>query len=130
MKVDYPEAVCLKCHETFKPPSKRSVFCSDKCRRRVVKRPWIKFRRKVCERCNFVPVHIGQLDVDHKDGNKLNNDPNNLETLCANCHRLKTKSRLDKEIGRPFDLPDFISLSVVAIHCSAEWVFYDAGNDV
>ena len=26
------------------------------------------------------------LQVHHKDGNKLNNDPNNLEILCPNCH--------------------------------------------
>jgi len=31
-----------------------------------------------------------QLDVDHIDGNKKNNDISNLMTLCANCHRYKT----------------------------------------
>jgi 5-methylcytosine-specific restriction endonuclease McrA len=31
-----------------------------------------------------------QLDVDHIDGNHRNNNPENLQTLCANCHRLKT----------------------------------------
>jgi 5-methylcytosine-specific restriction endonuclease McrA len=30
------------------------------------------------------------LDIDHVDGNKANNDPSNIMTLCANCHRLKT----------------------------------------
>jgi 5-methylcytosine-specific restriction endonuclease McrA len=31
------------------------------------------------------------LDVDHKDGKHKNNSEDNLQTLCANCHRLKTK---------------------------------------
>lgn len=28
-------------------------------------------------------------EVDHKDGNHVNNDPNNLEELCRNCHVIK-----------------------------------------
>jgi 5-methylcytosine-specific restriction endonuclease McrA len=47
-------------------------------------------KKDSCECCGFIPTHRVQLDVDHIDGNKLNNDPNNLQTLCANCHRLKT----------------------------------------
>jgi hypothetical protein len=30
------------------------------------------------------------LDVDHIDANHYNNDPHNLQTLCACCHRYKT----------------------------------------
>jgi len=41
-----------------------------------------------CERCGFIPVSIRQMDVHHKDGDHSNNSPENLETLCANCHRL------------------------------------------
>lgn len=47
-------------------------------------------RKSACEVCNFIPEHPCQLDVDHIDGNKQNNEINNLQTLCANCHRLKT----------------------------------------
>lgn len=32
-----------------------------------------------------------QLTVDHIDGDPSNNDPDNLETLCYNCHCLKTR---------------------------------------
>jgi hypothetical protein len=42
-----------------------------------------------CDRCGFVPEHPQQLDMHHADGNRLNNDPANLQTLCANCHRLQ-----------------------------------------
>ena len=31
-----------------------------------------------------------QLDIDHIDGVKSNNDRDNLQTLCACCHRMKT----------------------------------------
>jgi 5-methylcytosine-specific restriction endonuclease McrA len=48
-----------------------------------------------CELCGFVPEHLCQLDVDHKDGNKKNNTIENLQTLCANCHRLKTHLNKD-----------------------------------
>lgn len=48
------------------------------------------FKKDKCELCGFNPINSCQLDVDHIDGNKFNNDPQNLQTLCANCHRLKT----------------------------------------
>ena len=48
-----------------------------------------------CELCGFIAIHAVQLDVDHIDGNHQNNDPSNLMTLCANCHRLKTHVNKD-----------------------------------
>lgn len=48
------------------------------------------FKKSICEYCGFVPTHPCQLDVDHIDGNKENVEEGNLQTLCANCHRLKT----------------------------------------
>ena len=48
-----------------------------------------------CEKCGFIPEHPCQLDVDHIDGNKQNDDITNLMTLCANCHRLKTQQNKD-----------------------------------
>ena len=43
--------------------------------------------------------HHGYLPeiIDHIDGNKDNNDPSNYQTLCANCHRLKTYQNKDWE---------------------------------
>lgn len=41
-----------------------------------------------CNRCNL-NTWLGQsikLEVEHKDGNKYNNDRENLEALCPNCH--------------------------------------------
>lgn len=42
-----------------------------------------------CEGCSFVAKHSCQLDIHHIDENHFNNDPTNLQTLCANCHRLR-----------------------------------------
>lgn len=53
------------------------------------------YKKDKCERCTFIPQDLCQLDVDHIDGNKSNNEPSNLQTLCANCHRLKTKLNRD-----------------------------------
>ena len=51
---------------------------------------YLKHKKDVCEICWFIPVHTCQLDVDHIDGDHSNNNIENLQTLCANCHRLKT----------------------------------------
>lgn len=48
-----------------------------------------------CTSCGFIAVNACQLDIDHIDGNHNNNDPNNLQILCANCHRLKTWKNQD-----------------------------------
>jgi hypothetical protein len=54
------------------------------------KKPYRIHKSNTCDKCGFIPEWIGQLDVDHIDGNHQNNSPENLQTLCANCHRLKT----------------------------------------
>lgn len=65
--------VCSVCHVAKKPGNTYKAH-----------------RKQICEECGFKPIHRCQLDVDHIDGNKLNNALENLKTLCANCHRLKT----------------------------------------
>ena len=52
---------------------------------------WLRRLKKTsCNHCGFVALHPCQLDIDHIDGNRDNNDRSNIQTLCANCHRLKT----------------------------------------
>lgn len=41
--------------------------------------------------CGNPNVDKYSLTIDHYDGNKHNNDQNNLVVLCANCHNKKTK---------------------------------------
>lgn len=47
-------------------------------------------KEEKCSNCGFVAIHSCQLDVDHIDEDHSNNSLDNLQTLCANCHRLKT----------------------------------------
>ena len=49
--------------------------------------PWRHHLQPACGRCGFEGESC-QMDVHHRDGDRTNNDPRNLMTLCANCHRL------------------------------------------
>lgn len=44
----------------------------------------LKIRGSKCERCGFEKYEI--LQIHHKDKNRNNNDLNNLELICPNCH--------------------------------------------
>ena len=104
---------CKGCEKSFIKSKGNQVYCTIECskihlakeyyqnnkekwtspdnRIRILKNhPYKKYKKDICEECGFVPIHLGQLDVDHIDGNHKNNNPFNLRTLCANCHRLKT----------------------------------------
>ena len=68
-----------------------------------ITRAYLMYRKDYCEnidgRLGFtctttfpddVDVREQMLDVDHIDEDGTNNDPENLQTLCACCHRAKT----------------------------------------
>lgn len=64
------------------------------------KHKYKKHRKQFCEnidarlgfKCTSTIIdHWYQLEVDHIDSNKNNNSKSNLQTLCACCHRIKTK---------------------------------------
>lgn len=107
MKKMRPRPPCKKCGEpaakngidskTGKQRWKTLCNCCDKKERY----PYKLAKKEVCEKCGFVPIHPCQLDVDHIDGDKENMSLDNLMTLCANCHRLKTQMNRDwaKERG-------------------------------
>lgn len=45
-------------------------------------------KQEICERCSIIDW-LGQkiaFELHHKDGDKYNNNINNLEVLCPNCH--------------------------------------------
>ncbi len=44
----------------------------------------LKIRGVICERCGYDRHEI--LQVHHKDKNRSNNDLDNLELICPNCH--------------------------------------------
>lgn len=78
----------------------RRMYGGIEARRRYRDRtrsPYREHLKESCELCGFIPVNVCQLDIDHIDGNHSNNSLDNLQTLCANCHRLKTFLNRDWE---------------------------------
>ena len=43
-----------------------------------------------CQICGLKNRLESFMDMDHKDGNRFNNEESNLWILCPNCHRIKT----------------------------------------
>ena len=56
-----------------------------------------RYKQKKCTICGFAG-HKCQLDVHHIDGIHSNHRPENLTTLCANCHRLVTYNERQKRL--------------------------------
>lgn len=73
----------------------------DKVRnQRALKIRLINQRGTKCERCNYRKVEI--LHVHHKDRNRNNNELENLELICPNCHAEEhylEKSWLNGNVG-------------------------------
>ena len=82
------------CRICGKPAASRGIIKGRREYRRICEQcrqyKYKRHKKDHCEECGFIPQWSGQLDVDHIDGDKKNNEPANLKTLCANCHRLKT----------------------------------------
>jgi len=51
---------------------------------RAIKLRLLEERGKKCERCGYSKWEI--LHIHHKDRDRNNNDRNNLEIICPNCH--------------------------------------------
>jgi len=98
----YVQGLCTNCNKNKQRSSGKirgkTVYkrLCDRCHRKKygIKKyrslGYARHKKSSCEQCGFIPVQSCQLDVDHIDGDHSNSDPANLQTLCANCHRLKT----------------------------------------
>lgn len=99
-RIEVPCAVCGKLMLSGLNKKTCSRICSNKHRvgiKYLQNRPKDKvksykqlkirildIRGKVCERCGYNKKEI--LQIHHKDRNHGNNDLNNLELICPNCH--------------------------------------------
>lgn len=51
---------------------------------------WKDLKTDTCAHCGFVALDPCQMDLDHINGDRHDHRPENAQTLCANCHRLKS----------------------------------------
>lgn len=103
---------CPKCYYRDHPDYRQRML--DRHKSRYVPKPkqsprygWRKTALLksdlTCSQCGFRAAHVGQLDVDHvvpkwRGGT---NDPDNLQVICANCHRLKSiRENLEMVAGK------------------------------
>jgi hypothetical protein len=61
-----------------------------------------KYIKNVCERCGIEDKEV--LLIHHKNGDRDNNTPENLQTLCYNCHR-KTHIEINIKKNKAFIYP-------------------------
>ena len=75
--------------------SKKEFLSTPKLRRKLIED---KIKEKKCERCG-ITEWLGEeikLELHHIDGNRFNNDFNNLQILCPNCHSLTPNHSIRK----------------------------------
>ena len=104
---------CQKCGKTFatnNPLVKLHKNCKSKRQKRGKcfnqKRIEVLIRdNQVCQHCGFDFKNGGranQINVYHIDKNPLNNDINNLVTLCAKCRQLAQYQDLEFKFKQDF----------------------------
>lgn len=121
---------CKKCLNCGKEISSYKSFCNNKCQSEYKHRQFIEdwkkekengvvgqygisnhIRRYLFEKNNYRCQICGwgeknkytnkiPLEVHHKDGDFRNNDENNLELLCPNCHSLTETFKSHNRVGR------------------------------
>jgi 5-methylcytosine-specific restriction endonuclease McrA len=130
--VKIPNCTCATCDKPFyrqeshKKNSKSGInFCSRECKEKaqrigtdfsieaimpdhygLVQKDYRRIAFSLvdvlsCIRCGY-DKHVEALEVHHKDRDRSNNAPENLEILCANCHRVehyKCDRKMVEDIG-------------------------------
>lgn len=78
-------------HRTYQEGARNEIVLSKAERDPAVRRAAFKHYGKVCMHCGFIPIVDSQLDVHHKDPiaeGQRRTRIEDVEVLCANCHRL------------------------------------------
>lgn len=67
-------------------------------------RAYILHESPLCEHCIDRGLTVAATDVDHVDGNPGNNSMANLQSLCHQCHSIKTAADHGKRVASPVGL--------------------------
>lgn len=111
---------CLHCEAVLS--SNKKVYCNnvcqhatqkkskidgglEKCSSQFIRQYMINIHGANCMKCGWCEVNPitkkVPIELNHIDGNSANNEPNNLELICPNCHSLTPNYRsLNKGNGR------------------------------
>ena len=95
-------AYCLGCKSKVKLASAGKILACIVGRRGHSKKRW-SYRQnfigkiKKCFKCEIQNDDLKFFDVNHIDGDHDNNDIENLELLCPNCHRIETIKQWDEK---------------------------------
>lgn len=92
---------CKHCEKNFKTsPSKKRIYCSRQCinkeNKKTFKPSFVCVRNAMirrgmvekCEKCGYNEFKK-ILGIHHKDRNRKNNNLDNLQVLCPNCHSIE-----------------------------------------
>jgi len=90
--MDLSKSKTTKNHKSAKKTGKTKFY----------KKAYQKHPKPMCILCGFIPEDPCQIDIDHIDGNYKNDNKENLQALCANCHRLKSKKIKMEYIKTPY----------------------------
>ncbi|MEK6882230.1 MAG: hypothetical protein AABY22_21610 [Nanoarchaeota archaeon] len=94
---------CKKCRRLYRRPNTKTFLCSV-CKGTCYPLEFKKIKKFIivrdeekCQICEMTRekhkfLFGKDLFVHHKDGNILNNNLNNLETRCCQCHKSKHKT--------------------------------------
>lgn len=90
--------------KTFGPRQDLQVYLSNekpiqsnKLRKRLLREGLLKHQCSMCSLTDWLGVQI-PLELDHIDGNNMNNNFENLRLLCPNCHAM-TPTYRGRNIG-------------------------------
>ena len=90
--IPFLDDACVECRIRLKAPKRKLCRHCIHLKKGNGKKNRHKYagyeKLDYCEKCGYDALHSCQLDVHHKDGDSNNYDTGNVETLCANCHRL------------------------------------------
>lgn len=121
---------CLYCEKELRPDQRHNTYCSNECTSKArvenkiqawldgnfdglkgtnqlsttIRNYLLEQANYKCQKCGWGEVNQTTkkvpLDIHHKDGNCLNNTPDNLEVLCPNCHALTPNYKSLNASGR------------------------------